>query len=126
MTREARRPISRTKGKKKRKDEQNHRIFNKIVHREFCLSLKAVYMNFAKVCSFFCIIRFCSISLPLVMISLQLYSSQIPIQNPDIPSFFLVKFTKMNFILNCIHVTKYTFSFIHRDRLGFSISSSFY
>ena len=53
MTREARRPISRTKGKKKRRDKQNHRIFNKIVHREFCLSLKAVYMNFAKVCSFF-------------------------------------------------------------------------
>ena len=50
MTREARRPISRTKGKKKRKDKQNHRIF---VHREFCLSLKAVYTNFAKVCSFF-------------------------------------------------------------------------
>ena len=47
-----RRPISRTKGKKKRKDKQNHRIFNKIVHREFCLSLKAVYTNFAKVCSF--------------------------------------------------------------------------
>ena len=43
MTREARRPISHTKGKKKRKDKQNHRIFNKIVHREFCLSRACIY-----------------------------------------------------------------------------------
>ena len=86
MTRDARRPISRTKGKKKRKDKLNRRIFNKIVHRKFSLSLKAVYMNFAKVCSFFVSLD-CQIPFHLSSAGM-LYSSQIPIQTPDIPLFF--------------------------------------
>ena len=55
MTRGARRPISQ---QKKDKERHKHKLLNKKDYKVFCLSLKAVHTNLAKICSFLMSLHF--------------------------------------------------------------------